>query len=1474
MRLSRTITSLLGSSALAVATLALAPAAQALSMTDDYGVVLADSSGTWDVVANDGDPNSSGFDYVTVTSGPDTTCAWICGSGTSIYVDPSSAPTTPSGVLTIGYELDDGDTGNPIGTAHLNVAVVPDHLDVTSADSQMTIAWPGMPAAIGGLHISYDTSYVGDHTTGTQVTTTGTGSKTITGLTNGTTYYVYATPYYHGSDLEDGCGYPCGLTGQTSPRAVNHPPVAVDDTVSLVDTSTKYFDPTSNDTDADDDPLTITSTSTPAHGTLDCSFGCSYTPSGASPQDDSFTYTISDGYGGSASATVHLVARHVTATNDSASTYVDESTNVDVLANDTGTVADDFVDVNPPTGVDAYWDTDLRKVVVTGVTQGSYVIPYTVYDSDFDQLATANINVTVGPKRPLVANDDTADTDLDVATDVIVAENDYIQAAGFPLSSSGTKITVAPTHGTATLSFVPDDYYDTDTGTYTLRNLPSIHYVPATHFTGTDTVTYQLQDALGHTDTGVLTVTVGTPQPDYLSSSPGIASADLDFGYSSSPAVDDVMACYAVGSDRTTAPAAPTDRATCTQVPLPAGTPTSFHWTGLTNDVWYTVSYWIHSDNNTPNGLWSDYASDSFRPGVESVDHLTGDGGPSNFTVSWTNPSAPQGSTGTVVRYSTTAPPATPTDGAGTSVGSGITTASVSGLAAGTYYVSVFATNTNTYADPQELTLKVAAGNHPPTTVNDSLTLNENTAADVSPLANDSDADGDLMDIKSYTQPAHGFVYCSGDSSIGDPWSCSYEPDQNYSGPDSFTYVAWDHRFGNTPGTVNVQVNQVNTAPQAFDDTMTATTAKATPVDLTQDSFDLENNTLTYTIVTQPTHGTLACPTPNNGKCTYTSAAAYTGADSFVWKATDNGTNPANLSSNNATMSITVVANQPPVVQDQDVAANSGEAKVFSIATGASDPDGDTLTFTKTTDPQKGTVTCTTAGQCTYTANASASGQDSFNFQASDGHGGVATGSVLITITHVNHPPVAGDTSVSTDNATPVVTNVSSLSSDPDGDPLTFSKVSGPTGTNAGTVTCSGSNCTYTPNASFTGTTTYTYQASDGTLSDTGVVTITVTQANRPPIAGNDSGTVRPGQSVVINVAANDSDPDGDALTFAKKTDPGHGTVVCTTAGSCTYTAQGTFTGTDTFDYTVSDGHGHTVTATVTVTVTANHPPTVGNDSLTVTAGQAGVVNVASNDSDSDGDTLTFAKKTDPAHGTVTCTSAGSCTYTSAADYAGSDSFTYTASDGHGGQTDGTVTVTVNPATVDGTATIVRGGPTARSVKTKVTFTGTATPARSGATVQLQRLDAGTWKTIKTATESASGGYSFGLKQPTGSYSYRVFIPAFGGRSDITTSTVSAKFYQVAMKDGSNSGDQWVSITNTGKVAVALKGWTLALKSDGSKLTLPTFTLKPGKTVKVHLGKGTKNKSNLYLGTKEKFSAHDVVKLKDLKPVTVASYAF
>ena len=182
------------------------------------------------------------------------------------------------------------------------------------------------------------------------------------------------------------------------------------------------------------------------------------------------------------------------------------------------------------------------------------------------------------------------------------------------------------------------------------------------------------------------------------------------------------------------------------------------------------------------------------------------------------------------------------------------------------------------------------------------------------------------------------------------------------------------------------------------------------------------------------------------------------------------------------------------------------------------------------------------------------------------------------------------------------------------------------------------------------------------------------------PIANPDTVTTPAGVAVTIPVTANDSDPDGNAFSISSfRARPANGSVTRSTR-AITYTPKAGFSGVDTFVYRIKDSTNLTANAQVTVTVSApvNTAPLAGADSASTVSPNPVTINLLTNDTDANGDTLSVTANTAPTNGTVTRTG-GSATYTPAAGFSGSDSFGYTLSDGNGGTATGTVTLSVAP---------------------------------------------------------------------------------------------------------------------------------------------------------------------------------------------------
>jgi hypothetical protein len=185
-------------------------------------------------------------------------------------------------------------------------------------------------------------------------------------------------------------------------------------------------------------------------------------------------------------------------------------------------------------------------------------------------------------------------------------------------------------------------------------------------------------------------------------------------------------------------------------------------------------------------------------------------------------------------------------------------------------------------------------------------------------------------------------------------------------------------------------------------------------------------------------------------------------------------------------------------------------------------------------------------------------------------------------------------------------------------------------------------------------------------------------RATTSATATPDTMTASP--TAVRDVLANDTDASGTAMSVTANTQPAHGSATCTALGACFYKANAGYTGSDTFTYTLHSVAGAAATGTVTVTVgasTAQAPLQARDDDVATLAGHALTVHVLAND---DGTGLTVTSSGNPQHGTASCASNGTCTYTPAAGYTGSDGFVYHVSDSSSRTTSAAVHVLVAPA--------------------------------------------------------------------------------------------------------------------------------------------------------------------------------------------------
>lgn len=192
------------------------------------------------------------------------------------------------------------------------------------------------------------------------------------------------------------------------------------------------------------------------------------------------------------------------------------------------------------------------------------------------------------------------------------------------------------------------------------------------------------------------------------------------------------------------------------------------------------------------------------------------------------------------------------------------------------------------------------------------------------------------------------------------------------------------------------------------------------------------------------------------------------------------------------------------------------------------------------------------------------------------------------------------------------------------------------------------------------------------------------TPNNTAPVAADDAVTTVQDSKAIIDVLANDTDANSDTLTIIDFDEISTaGGSISLVDGKLSYIPKAGFTGTDTFNYSISDGRGGTANATVVIKVNANgtgtnHSPIAANDYATTNVDAKTTINVLANDTDPDGDTLMLASHDENSTkgGAVSLVN-GQLSYVPAAGFTGTDTFTYTISDGNGATAVGTVTITV-----------------------------------------------------------------------------------------------------------------------------------------------------------------------------------------------------
>ena len=543
-------------------------------------------------------------------------------------------------------------------------------------------------------------------------------------------------------------------------------------------------------------------------------------------------------------------------------------------------------------------------------------------------------------------------------------------------------------------------------------------------------------------------------------------------------------------------------------------------------------------------------------------------------------------------------------------------------------------------------------------------------------LANDTDVDGDALTASLAALPADGIVDFASDGTF------TYTPAANFHGRDEFSYRVNDGTVDGDIATIRITVTPVNDAPVAVDDsgvTDEDTTLTIAAADLLANDSDVDHDALSLEPVDGPSHGTLG--QNDDGTFSYTPHANYHGADRFTYVVRDGNGGEAVAS---VTLTVRSV-NDAPVAVNDATSTDEDRTVTDSVLGNDTDPDWPTNASGDGVEPEPLLVLTRDEFDPLVSPLVSPLVDEDFT----DVEGVVGPDEPLIM------PPPSDD--LAGDNVLVQPEEVDGYGGTPSGGPgttaapgaLTAVLVNGPS--NGSLTLRPDGSYTYTPDADFFGTDSFTYRVEDaeGATSGTATVSVTVTPVNDAPVAAGEAYTVAEDGILAVaasgGVLANDSDVDRDTLSAVVVDGPSRGALTLNPDGSFLYTPAANYHGIDGFTYRAGDGALVSGDVTVRLVVDAvNDAPTATADHYATDEDQAieiAAPGLLANDSDVDGDALTAALVSGPSHGTLARNDDGSFSYTPDANFYGTDRFTYRAEDAF--RAGGEATVTIDVAAVN-----------------------------------------------------------------------------------------------------------------------------------------------------------------------------------------------
>ncbi|MBE4455470.1 tandem-95 repeat protein [Vibrio parahaemolyticus] len=607
--------------------------------------------------------------------------------------------------------------------------------------------------------------------------------------------------------------------------------------------------------------------------------------------------------------------------------------------------------------------------------------------------------------------------------------------------------------------------------------------------------------------------------------------------------------------------------------------------------------------------------------------------------------------------------------------------------------------------DEAKVSVTVTPVNDSPVAVDDTTSIQEDTAVTIDVLPNDSDVDGDKLSIQSASVPeAQGKVEIVEGKLV-------FTPAENFNGDAEITYTVTDGQLTDE-AKVTVTVNPVNDAPIIKVDAVES---------ITEDAVNTDTVVATLTVRdTDTPEDQLTVSLENNSNGYF----VLVGDEVKLTQAGVDAVNNDELNLKGLTISASVSDGVNPTANDSDslVVNRVNDAPTVENAIADQELSEDFASYTidlndafKDSDSalnfsvsgNSNVLVSIENGIATITPTADWNGSETLTFTATDPSGESVSQTVNFTVAPV--ADIVADKATVVEDTSTVIKVLGNDTFEGDGKVVSLDTNNGPAN---GTVSVNpDGSVTYTPNENYHGADSFTYIVTSGGVSESTTVNVDVTPVNDAPVAKADTAVTDEDTPVTIDVLPNDTDVDGDTLSIQSASVPEAQGKVEIVEGKLVFTPAENFNGDAEITYTVTDG-ALTDQATVKVTVNAvNDTPVVESNIADQTLAEDFTpytidLNTAFSDVDNVDGELTFSVSGNSNIQVAIVN--GIATITPTADWNGSEILTFTATDPSGESISQTVNFTVAPVAdiVADSVTVVEDTPTIIKVLGNDTFEG------------------------------------------------------------------------------------------------------------------------------------------------------------------------